>query len=78
MPSRKPTTRRSISIRGLTYERLAAIAAREDKSMSGLLEDLIAAAGDAAGIPQPLALKPRPRPRRERNLENIISHHFTW
>lgn len=66
MPSKKRQTRRSISVRGLTYQDLDALAqamyaARDDMpapSRSGALEVLIAEACKAHGIKRATVLDP--------------------
>ena len=69
-------TRRSISVKGLTYQRLKDYCDAHDKSVSGYLEEIIAARLDAAGAPVPEKIRPRP-PKPEREPE-IVSQHFTF
>jgi len=51
--------RRSISVKGKTYARLKALADREDRSCSGILETLINKHCDDNGIPDDV--KPQPK-----------------
>jgi hypothetical protein len=74
----KRQTRRSISVKGITYQRLKDYCDTNDLSVSGWLEDLIAERLDAAGVPVPTVLKPRqPRPQAQPEDE-IVSQHFTF
>ena len=62
MPSKKKT-RRSISVRGLTYTRLANLCDRKGLSVSGVLEQLIAEVCEKHGEPPATELRGRrPRP----------------
>ena len=45
--------------------------------MSGFLEDIIAQKLDAAGVPIPTILKPRPQ-RKTMDGDDIVSSHFTF
>jgi len=56
------STRRSISLRGVTYEFLKAKAAEQGKSASGMAEELITAKLDALGIPEEHVLRPKAEP----------------
>ena len=66
MPSKKRQTRRSISVRGLTYQRLGKLAQRlfeerndmEAPSRAGTLEVLIDQACKLYGIPEETELDP--------------------
>jgi hypothetical protein len=74
----KRQTRRSISVKGITYQRLKDYCDTNELSVSGWLEDLIAERLDAAGVPVPTALKPR-QPRAAAQPEDeIVSQHFTF
>jgi hypothetical protein len=57
------TTRRSISLKGVTYEFLKAKAEEKGKSASGLVEDLVAEKLDALGVPEETVLESRYRPK---------------
>lgn len=72
----KQQTRRSISLKGLTYQRLKDFCDATGRSVSGYLEEIIAEKLDAAGAPVPTVLRLRPVERRA--TEEIISQHFTF
>jgi hypothetical protein len=74
----KRQTRRSISVKGITYQRLKDFCDANAKSVSGYLEDIIAEKLDAAGVPVPTVLKPRPARKPEAEGEDIVSQHFTF
>ena len=73
----KRQTRRSISVKGITYQRLKDYCDAEGRSVSGFLEDIIAEKLDAAGVPVPTVLRPRPQ-RKSNETEEIVSQHFTF
>jgi len=72
----KRQTRRSISVKGITYQRLKNFCEAQQLSVSGYLEDIIAAKLDAANVPVPEKVEPRAKPKAE--SEEIISQHFTF
>lgn len=74
----KRQTRRSISVKGITYQRLKDFCDSQDKSVSGYLEEIIAEKLDAAGVPVPTVLKPRPQRKPASETEEIVSQHFTF
>ena len=74
----KRQTRRSISVKGITYQRLKDYCDAQGKSVSGYLEELIAEKLDAAGVPVPTVLKPRPERKAIGDAEEIVSQHFTF
>jgi hypothetical protein len=78
----KRQTRRSISVKGITYQRLKDYCDATGKSVSGYLEDIIAEKLDAAGAPIPTVLKPRVQRKEEAVVEDepeeIVSQHFTF
>ena len=74
----KRQTRRSISVKGITYQRLKDFCDAHDKSVSGFLEEIIAERLDAAGVPVPSVLKPRPQRSAMPEQEEIVSQHFTF
>ena len=74
----KRQTRRSISVKGITYQRLKDYCDAQGKSVSGYLEELIAEKLDAAGVPVPTVLKPRPERKTIADSEEIVSQHFTF
>jgi hypothetical protein len=73
----KRQTRRSISVKGITYQRLKNFCEEQSLSVSGYLEDIIAAKLDAANVPVPERVDPRPKPKSN-EPEEIISQHFTF
>lgn len=74
----KRQTRRSISVKGITYQRLKDYCDATGCSVSGYLEEIIAEKLDAAGIPVPTVLKARPERKPETQAEEIVSQHFTF
>ncbi|PCC70997.1 hypothetical protein SAMN02745121_02536 [Nannocystis exedens] len=73
----KRQTRRSISVKGITYQRLKDYCESTGLSVSGYLEEIIAEKLDAAGVPVPTVVKPRPTTKLIEN-EDIVSQHFTF
>ena len=73
----KRQTRRSISVKGITYQRLKDYCQAQGRSVSGYLEDIIAENLDAAGVPVPTRVEPAPAPKTVEK-EDIISQHFTF
>ena len=73
----KQQTRRSISVKGITYQRLKDYCDGQRQSVSGFLEEIIAQKLDAAGVPVPTVLKPRPS-RKLPEADEIVSSHFTF
>ena len=74
----KRQTRRSISVKGITYQRLKDYCDAQGKSVSGYLEEIIAEKLDVAGVPIPTVLKPRPSRKANEPTEEIVSQHFTF
>jgi hypothetical protein len=77
----KRQSRRSISVKGITYQRLKNFCETTGLSVSGYLEDIIAAKLDAANVPVPEKVEPRPTPKTADGTvggEEIISQHFTF
>ncbi|MEE9382413.1 MAG: hypothetical protein V3V08_03250 [Nannocystaceae bacterium] len=75
----KRQTRRSISVRGVTYQRLKNFCDAEGLSVSGYLEEIIAERLDAAGVPIPTVVIPRHVPPKVADHgEDILSQHFTF
>ena len=85
----KRQTRRSISVKGITYQRLKNFCEDQNLSVSGYLEEIIASRLDEANVPVPEKVDPRPaaaptaptaspsgKPTRE--PDEIISQHFTF
>lgn len=73
----KRQTRRSISVKGITYQRLKNYCQAHGISVSGYLEEIIAEKLDAAGVPVPDYVEPRPSPKVV-SSDEIISQHFTF
>jgi len=74
----KRQTRRSISVKGITYQRLKDHCDTAGVSVSGYLEEIIAEKLDAAGVPVPTVLRARPEREPEAPAEEIVSQHFTF
>ncbi len=74
----KRQTRRSISVKGITYQRLKNYCENQNVSVSGYLESIIAERLDEANVPVPEKVEPRPSASKEPVTENIISQHFTF
>ncbi len=74
----KRQTRRSISVKGITYQRLKNYCEDQNLSVSGFLESVIAEQLDAANVPVPEKVEPRPSAGKEPQREEIISQHFTF
>jgi hypothetical protein len=74
----KVQKRRTISVKGLTYQRLHDYCEAEGVPVSGYLEQLIAERLDREGVPVPTVLKPKTPRERERETEEIVSQHFTF
>jgi len=73
----KLQTRRSISVKGITYQRLKNFCGTHGLSVSGYLEGIIASRLDDAQVPVPERVEPRPT-RHPLEPEQIISQHFTF
>ncbi len=76
MPTKKPTTRRAISLMGKTYARLKLHVAMHGGSISGYIEGLIAADLDARGVPRPD--KAPERVRAATPAEVAVRQYFTF
>ena len=63
----KRQTRRSISVKGITYQRLKDYCEACGLSVSGYLEEIIAEKLDAAGVPVPTVVKQRPQAKLPTN-----------
>lgn len=74
----KRQTRRSISVKGLTYQRLQKWCDHEGVSMSGYLENLIAYDMETKGVPEETVLEPKePKTRHDRQVE-AASGYFSF
>jgi hypothetical protein len=76
--ARKPKTRRSISVKGLTYQRLDGYCKAEGRSVSGYLEEILAEKLTAAGVPMPTVIKKKPKQAEPLRAEDIDSQHWTF
>lgn len=77
----KRQTRRSISVKGITYQRLKNFCEDNNVSVSGYLEQIIADKLDAQNVPVPEKVEPRPTaaPKQaEPDQPSIVSQHFTF
>jgi len=80
----KRTTRRSISVKGLTYQRLKKHCAEYNStrkpadhlSLSGFVEELVIAKLTELGVPEETVLVPRPQ--KPPISEAFVSSHFTF
>jgi len=70
----KRQTRKSISVKGLTYQRMKDYCKAQGKSVSGALEEIIHEKLDAVGVPR---IEPPPSEKKKPD-EEIISSHFTF
>lgn len=75
----KKQTRRGISVKGLTHQRLKDYCDGIGKSVSGYLEELIAADMEAKGVPAHTVLRPPPhRPERPKVAEKEEEIHSSF
>lgn len=66
----KRQTRRAVSLKGITYQRLKDYCYAEGHSVSGYLEDMIKERLDALRVPVPETLRPRgPTTKRAVDLD---------
>ena len=79
--------RRSISVKGITHQRLKEYCDAQGKSVSGYLEEIVAEKLDAAGVPVPTELRPsKPRgskgsesgPLKTTEIDAIADEYFTF
>jgi len=72
-------TRRSISVKGLTYQRLKSFCESQTPplSLSGFVEELVIKKLDELGAPEETVLIPRPV-KTTKNLDNFTGSHFTF
>jgi len=71
----KKQTRKSISVKGITYQRVKDYCDKEKRSVSGFLEEIIAEKMDALGVPVPTLLRPKKQPPAPVRTGNT---HFTF
>lgn len=76
----KRTTRRSISVKGLTYQRIKKYCDAQAIAVSAFLEEVIAERMEREGVPEELVLSSRNSTVERRNdaLDEITSQHFTF
>ena len=74
--ARKKNSRRAISVKGLTYQRLKKYCEGKGRSLSGFLEEIIAERLDKLGVPEETELEERPR--RPEPSPQIVGNHFTF
>jgi hypothetical protein len=73
----KTPKRRSISLKGLTYQRLKNFCDREGKSISGYCEEILAERLDDVREPIPETVE-KPKPRSKKDIDQIVGQHFTF
>lgn len=73
----KQPARRSMSVKGVTYQRFKNYCDRTGQSMSGRLEEVLAELLDDAKEPIPTTVD-KPKTRSKRDVDDIISQHFTF
>jgi len=66
----KRQTRRAISVKGLTYQRLKAYCDAQGRSVSGFLEDIVHEKMDDLGQPRETLLKGRPNGHKHKVRPN--------
>ena len=74
----KVQTRRSISVTGLTYQRLKDYCDARNVSVSGTIEDLVKDHLDREGAPKPTVLRPRTPRRRRVTSDDIPPQNLTF
>ena len=81
MGSRRKQTRRSISVKGITYQRFKDYCEAQNppKSLSGYIEDIVRDDLDKKGVPVPKALKEVPRAKKKDFEDDPPwGNHFTF
>jgi len=73
----KRQTRKSISLKGLTYQRFKKWCDANDKSASGALEELIAEKMEGLGVPEETVLQPL-SPPKPKTLGDFAGSSFTF
>jgi hypothetical protein len=72
-------TRRSISIKGLSYQRLKDHCDAQGKSISGYVEELLEEKLDDANVPIPTEITPpRKKKKPDADPDQIAGQHFTF
>lgn len=81
MSKTRKQTRRSISVKGITYQRIRDYFKQDDpdRSVSGYIEDLVKADLDKKGIPVPKFLVVPTKPKKkDHEDEPPWGNHFTF
>jgi hypothetical protein len=77
--TRKKQTRRAISVKGLTYQRMQKYCREKGMSVAGFVEELVAEKLAELGVPEEILLEPRvKKPEKPVDPETIPSAHFTF
>lgn len=72
-------TRRSISVKGITYQWIKDHCDSEGISVSGYIEELVQEDLDKKGIPKPTILRQKPRPKKKDFEDDPPwGNHFTF
>jgi hypothetical protein len=71
-------TRRAISVKGLTYQQIKSYCDANGKTISGWIEEIVAAKLDDLGIPPETVLKQAARPPRVENSDDFKGGSFTF
>ena len=74
----KRQTRRAISVKGLTYQRLKKHCDAKGISVAGFVEELVAEKLDALEVPEETVLEPRPRSPKSKAVENFQGSSFSF
>ena len=72
----KKQTRRAISVKGLTYQRLKKHCDEKDMTISGYVEELVNKKLDELGVAEETVLEPKPT--RAPTLGSYTGNHFTF
>jgi len=81
MAKKRKQTRRSISVKGITYQRIKDFVSAQDppQSISGYIEGVVKADLDEKGIPVPECLKEIPREKKKQYEDDPPwGNHFTF
>lgn len=71
--------RRSISVKGLTHQRLKDYCDAQGTSVSSYLEEIIGEKLDAEGVPVPTKIRPSKKTSKGPKVdEDHVSQHFTF
>lgn len=72
----KKQTRRAISVRGLTYQRVKKHCEKRGMTVGGWIEDLVNKKLDKLGVAEETVLEPKPT--KQPTLGNYTGNHFTF